>query len=130
PAGNLGGSAKHAVYTIPPSASSTIAIDASMTMWAFSYQSMELTLLWRDPAANLAFMIRDPSGVRHPLRAGDTAGTPWSDHNTVSFSDREDSARHTAMFDALIMGSAMPLASGHWFLVVRNPSPRPVQLQT
>ena len=88
--------------------------------------SLWITLLWRDPSADLAFTLKDPAGHSVALPQNNTAGKPLGDGKTSVHSYREDSSRGTAMFDISV--SAGSLATGTWTLTAKHPGVKDVKL--
>lgn len=124
PAGNLGGSKKHALAPVPTRAS----LDLPLVLpTETAYRFLQLGLLWRAPARNLHLALLHPGGERMELGAEGTGqnGQVFGDGTTWVYAWREDSPRGTAKLEAWVFGeqggSYPPIASGEWTLTLSDP---------
>jgi subtilisin family serine protease len=124
PAGNLGSTAKH--LRTPLDAGSTLMTKITVpSLSQGDISHVQLTLLWRDPSAKLAFNLAAPGSAGIDLPEDNTGGKPWPDGKSFYYSYREDSNRGTAMMDIYVYGGSLstpaPLPKGQWTLTVKHP---------
>jgi len=125
PAGNLGGAHKHMRVTIQGGSTVQVPLNVPASSSSRIYHYMALTLLWRDPKADLEFSLQDSAARTNKLAYSNITSQPWGDGQTVYYSYRKDSARGTAMMDLYLLAgshsSPGKLPSGSWTLTVNNP---------
>jgi len=124
PAGNLGGAFKHMRVTIQGGSTEIVSLNVPKSSPRVYYY-VALTMLWRDPKADLEFTLVDSNGKSNKLGYVTTTSTPWGDGQTIYYSYRKDSSRGTAMLHAYLLAgsrqSPKPLPAGAWSLMVKNP---------
>ena len=125
PAGNLGGAHKHMRVTIKGGSTVQVPLNVPASTSSRVYYFMALTLLWRDPKADLEFSLTDSTARTNKLAYANITSQPWGDGQTVYYSYRKDSPRGTAMMDLYLLAgshsSPGKLPSGSWTLTVKNP---------
>ena len=129
PAGNLGGSNKHAENDVASNGGNTNftlnipSMDIPGTPGDEDIEWVYLTALWRTPGNNLGFTVITPTPIvaNLPATPGDTQ---WhfivrEGHNI--WYRREDSTRGTAKYDIAL--NRNKVTTGGWTVQVNNPHP-------
>jgi len=123
PAGNLGGSDKHAQDDVAASGNTNFAFNVQVTNPVIG--QVWITALWRTTGNDVAFALTTPGmipiTVNLPAAPGDTNWhtTTTADGHTIGYR-REDSSRGTAKYDITIVRGTVGL--GVWTLEASNSS--------
>lgn len=128
PAGNLGGSKKHAVALVPTQGFLELPLVVPQpALGQPGYTFLQLGLLWRDPQRTLHLDLRQPGGGEMSLGATGTSGESqvFDDGRTWVYAWRDDSPRGTAMFGLYVFGyqggSYVTIPSGSWSMSISDP---------
>lgn len=125
PAGNLATGDKLYKATLAAGVETVIPVLAPTTSPYGKFRYIGLSLLWRDPARNLAVTLEDPTGHARLITTGSTIYDAWHDGLSI-YAERVDSDRGTARVDAMIFdggSSPGPIPLGTWKLRVVDPYP-------
>lgn len=121
PAGNLGGSGRHAHTDIEAGQIHEIPFHIPRLQPMIRYIFM--TILWRNSKADLSFSVRTPFGIFKTIPGNNR--TVRAGLGAWAWSFNETSSRGTKKFDIVIYNGFFglrPLQTGTWTLQIENPT--------
>jgi len=129
PAGNLGGSKKANVVSVPTQGELDLSVFVPQAQYPGEgdYHYVQVSLLWRDPERDLHVRLVAPDQEAMDLGADGTGynGEAFSDGTTWVYAWREDSSRGTAKYDFWIFGqqgqSQVAIDRGTWMFQITDP---------